>query len=194
MYCCTAKKEPVNPLRQSVVKQVFRDGLRMVELSKMQLGDYKLVIQSLRNRGQRFILFIDDLSFEDFEVDYKYIKASLEGSLEARPENVLIYVTSNRRHLIKENWSDRQSSNEEVHISDTHQEKLSFADRFGISISYYAPNQEQYLNIVEDLAKKRGILIPIEELRRQAIQWEIGHNGRSGRTAQQFITDLAARS
>ncbi|MDD3363804.1 MAG: ATP-binding protein [Syntrophomonas sp.] len=179
---------------KALLNKFYEDGLRMVELSKMQLGDYKLVIQSLRKRGQRFILFIDDLSFEDFEVDYKYIKASLEGSLEAQPENVLIYVTSNRRHLIKENWSDRQSSNKEVYISDTHQEKLSFADRFGISISYYTPNQEQYLNIVEDLAKKRGILIPSEELRRQAIQWELGHNGRSGRTAQQFITDLGARS
>ncbi len=178
---------------KALLNKFAEDGLRMVELSKMQLGDYKLVIQSLRNRGHRFILFIDDLSFEDFEVDYKYIKASLEGSLEARPENVLIYVTSNRRHLIKENWSDRQHSNEEVHISDTHQEKLSFADRFGISISYYSPNQDQYLDIVEDLAKKRDILIPIEELRRQAIQWEIGHNGRSGRTAQQFITHLAAQ-
>ncbi len=178
---------------KALLNKFSGDGLRMVELTKMQLADFGLVIQTLRNRGQRFIIFIDDLSFEDSEVDYKYIKASLEGSLEVRPENVLIYVTSNRRHLIKENWSDRQRSDEEVHISDSHQEKLSFADRFGISISYFSPDQEQYLNIVEDLAKKSNISIPADELRRLAIQWEINHHGRSGRTARQFITYLSAR-
>ncbi|MDD4801953.1 MAG: ATP-binding protein [Syntrophomonas sp.] len=179
---------------KALLNMFFKDGLRMVELGKLQLGDYKHVIQALHKRGRRFIVFIDDLSFEDSEVDYKYFKASLEGSLEAQPDNVLICVTSNRRHLIKENWNDRKTSNEEVHISDTHQEKLSFADRFGISISYYSPSQEQYLNIVEALAKKRGIIVPLEDLRKQAIQWELSHSGRSGRCAQQFITSLFARS
>lgn len=185
----TGKSSSVKALLDAFSAQ----GLRMIELSKAQLSDFSRIVQSIRERTHRFIIFIDDLSFEDFEVDYKYLKANLEGSLETRADNVLVYVTSNRRHLIKESWSDRKGSNDEVHVADTQQEKLSFADRFGISIQYYSPNQEQYLEIVNELAKKNGLEMPVEELRKLAIQWELNHNGRSGRTAQQFITYLCGK-
>jgi predicted AAA+ superfamily ATPase len=178
---------------KALLNRFASEGLRIIELTKGQLKDFNRVIQSIRGRCHRFIIFIDDLSFEDFEVDYKYIKSSFEGTLEATADNVLIYVTSNRRHLIKENWSDRQSTSEEVHISDSHQEKLSFADRFGITISYFSPDQDQYLQIVDKLACEKGIDIPLVELHRQAIRWEIGHHGRSGRTAHQFIAFITGQ-
>lgn len=169
-------------------------GLRMVELSKEQLADYPRVVQSVKNRGFRFIIFIDDLSFEDFEVEYKHAKAAIEGSLQSNPKNVLLYATSNRRHLVRENWSDRQRFDEEIHISDSHQEKLSFADRFGITLRYQAPSQEQYLRIVQYLAQKAGLGMPDEKLRKQAVEWEMKYHGRSGRTARQFINYLLGQA
>lgn len=172
---------------------IFADqGLRMIELNRNHLKDIYKITDYLRHRNYYFIFFIDDLSFEDFEVDYKYIKASMEGSLEEHPKNLLFYVTSNRRHLIQENWNDRQRGDEEVFVADSHQEKLSFADRFGISLTYLSPDQELYLEIVTELAQKEGINMDSEELRRKAIQWELNHHGRSGRTARQFIDDLLA--
>ncbi|SMB87262.1 hypothetical protein SAMN00017405_1265 [Desulfonispora thiosulfatigenes DSM 11270] len=165
-------------------------GLRLIELSKDQLTYFPELIKSIRGRGLYFIIFMDDLSFEDFEVEYKHLKAIIEGSLELRPDNVLIYATSNRRHLIKENWSDRENAHGELHMSDTEQEKLSLADRFGISITYGSPNQEEFLQIVEELAKKNMVDLPGDELRNQALKWELWHHGRSGRTASQFITHL----
>jgi predicted AAA+ superfamily ATPase len=179
---------------KALLNQFADQGLRMVELNRRQLADIYKVTDSLRHRKYRFIFFIDDLSFEDFEVDYKYIKASMEGSLEVRPQNILFYVTSNRRHLIRENWSDRQRSEEEVFPPDSQQEKLSFADRFGISLAYLPPDQELYLKIVADLAEKEGITMATDALRRSAIQWELNHHGRSGRSARQFIDDLVAHS
>lgn len=184
----TGKSSSVKALLNHFADQ----GLRMVELNRSQLSDIYKVTDYLRHRQYRFILFIDDLSFEDFEVDYKYIKASMEGSLEERPRNILFYVTSNRRHLIRENWSDRQRGDDEVFMSDSQQEKLSFADRFGISLAYLSPDQELYLKIVTELARKEGIKMETEELRRKAIQWELKHHGRSGRSARQFIDDLLA--
>jgi predicted AAA+ superfamily ATPase len=165
----------------------------MVEITRRQLADIHEITDQLRYRNYRFILFIDDLSFEDFEVDYKYIKASMEGSLETRPRNILFYVTSNRRHLVRENWSDRQSAGEEVFPPDSQQEKLSFADRFGISLVYLSPDQELYLQMVTEMAEKEGIPMETEELRNQATQWELSHHGRSGRSARQFIDDLLGR-
>ncbi|MDD4588149.1 MAG: ATP-binding protein [Heliobacteriaceae bacterium] len=167
-------------------------GLRMIELAKSDLGFLGDIVEKIRERGFRFIIFLDDLSFEDFEVEYKHLKASIEGSLEATPDNVLLYVTSNRRHLVKETWRDRQSLDEEVHVSDSHQEKLSLVDRFGITICYPAPNQGQYLRIVQQLAQKHGLNLPDDDLKRKAIEWEMNYHGRSGRTAKQFITDLSA--
>lgn len=179
---------------KALLNQFADQGLRMVELNRRQLADIYKVTDYLRHRKHRFIFFIDDLSFEDFEVDYKYIKASMEGSLEVRPENILFYVTSNRRHLIRENWNDRQRNDDEVFPPDSQQEKLSFADRFGISLAYLSPDQELYLKIVAEMAEKEGIMMAPEDLRSKAIQWELNHHGRSGRSARQFIDDLLAHS
>jgi predicted AAA+ superfamily ATPase len=164
--------------------------LRMIELNKDQLAEFGQVLNYLKNRGFYFIIFVDDLSFEDFEVEYKFIKSAIEGSLEVTPANVLIYVTSNRRHLIKENWSDRKYIDEEVHAAESEQEKLSLVDRFGLTLSFHTPAQEQYLEIVAALAKRRGISIEPEKLRAGALQWERTSHGRSGRTAQQYIKHL----
>ena len=142
----------------------------------------------LSDRPYRFIIFVDDLSFEEHEIEYKYLKAVLEGSLEPAPENVLIYATSNRRHLIREYHSDRAEN--EVKAQDTLQEKLSLSDRFGITVVYLSPDQEEYLNIVEGIAESKGIDIEPEQLRKMALKWELWHNRRSGRTAKQFIEDL----
>jgi len=183
----TGKSSSVKALLNKYAEQ----GLRMIEVSKNNLTEFTQIVRTVKDRGLRFIIFIDDLSFEDFEVEYKHIKASLEGSIEETPDNVVIYVTSNRRHLIRENWSDRQrTGEEEVYISESYQEKLSFVDRFGIILIYQSPNQAQYLQIVEELARKNGIAMPAEELKKKAIQWEMRYHGRSGRTAQQFITWL----
>lgn len=175
---------------KALLNRYAKDGLRMIELSKGQLMDFYKIIQQIRERGQRFIIFMDDLSFEDFETEYKYIKALIEGGLQKKPENVLIYVTSNRKHLVKESWKDRESAEGEVRITDSVQEKLSLADRFGIVITYLSPGQEEYLKIVQELAKKNGIDMPAEELRKRALQWEMKYHGRSGRTAHQFINHL----
>lgn len=173
---------------KALLNEYAGQGLRMIEIYKNQLADFQAVLRFIRERGRHFIIFIDDLSFEEFEVEYKYIKASIEGSLEVKPDNVLLYVTSNRRNLIRENWSERAA--DDVHGFDSRQEKLSFADRFGITITYPSPSQEHFLTIVGDLARRDGIDMPVEELQRRALQWERNYHGRSGRSAVQFIASL----
>ncbi|MFC2476655.1 MAG: DUF815 domain-containing protein, partial [Catonella sp.] len=151
------------------------------------------ILSQIKNRNYRFIIYMDDLSFEEFETEYKYLKAVIEGGLEVRPENVLIYATSNRRHLIKELWSDRvdMEHNKDVHRSDTMQEKLSLADRFGITIGYFAPNQNQYFDIVSGIAKAHPELeFDEEELYNEARKWELRNGGRSGRAARQLVDYL----
>ncbi len=134
---------------------------------------------------------MDDLSFEDFEIEYKYLKAVIEGGLEKKPENVLIYATSNRRHLIKESFHDRDGVElSDKHGGDTVQEKLSLSSRFGVSIYFGAPSMEEYQQIVAELAKKNQIQMDAETLRQEASRWEMRHGGLSGRTAQQFIDHL----
>ncbi|MBI3970544.1 MAG: ATP-binding protein [Chloroflexi bacterium] len=167
------------------------EALRLIEVPKARLGDFPLLVSLLRGRPQRFILFVDDLSFEEGETHYKELKALLEGGLEARPANVVVYATSNRRHLVREHFSDRPSpDSEEVHARDTLQEKLSFADRFGITITFPTPDQASYLAIVEALARRSGIELEPAALRSRAIEWAAWHNGRSGRTARQFVDYL----
>jgi predicted AAA+ superfamily ATPase len=167
--------------------------LRMIEVSRDELGDLPQVMALVRARRERFILFVDDLSFEEGETQYKTLKAVLEGSLEARPKNVLIYASSNRRHLIQEYFSDRNDlGNGEVRQQDTLQEKVSLADRFGIQLVFVTPNQKEYFAIVSSLAKRRKLAIGQEDLERKALQWVQLHNARSGRTARQFIDDLTA--
>ena len=166
-------------------------GLRLIEVAKDDLADFPRIIARLRDRPERFIRFVDDLSFDEHERDYRGLKAVLEGSIEARPPNVVLYATSNRRHLVQERWTDRESTlNAEVHGQDTMQEKLSLSDRFGIRAVFPAPDQARYLAIVEALVRQRQLTIDPEVLRRRALQWAEWHNGRSGRTARQFVDYL----
>ncbi|MFZ5648016.1 MAG: ATP-binding protein [Bacillota bacterium] len=164
-------------------------GLRILEIPKKHLEDYHEIIGLIKNTGLKFILFVDDLSFEDHETEYKDLKSILDGSLQAKPENAVIYATSNRRRLVREFFHER---NQDVNGLDTLQEKLSLSDRFGITVLFLSPDQELYIKIVEGLARQRGIDIPSEELRLRAIEWERWNNGRSGRTARQFVDYLAA--
>ncbi len=173
---------------KALIHEFGEEGMRMVEVTKDQLMNLSDIIARLSGRPYRFIIFVDDLSFEEHETEYKYLKAVLEGSLESAPENVRIYATSNRRHLIREYHSDRDEN--EIKAQDTLQEKLSLSDRFGITVVYLSPNQEEYLNIVEGIAESKGIDIELEQLRQMALKWELWHNRRSGRTAKQFIEDL----
>ena len=136
---------------------------------------------------------MDDLSFEEFETEYKYLKAVIEGGLEKKPDNILIYATSNRRHLIKETYGDKEGIREDMHTSDTVQEKLSLVYRFGVTIYFGAPDKKQFQKIVTTLADRYGVRMPEDELLLEANKWELNHGGLSGRTAQQFIDYLLGR-
>ena len=175
---------------KAIINQYYDKGLRMIEIYKHQFGDLQSVIAQIKNRNYKFIIYMDDLSFEEFEIEYKYLKAVIEGGLEKKPQNVLIYATSNRRHLIRENFSDKEEVREDMHTSDTVQEKLSLVYRFGVSIYFGAPNKKEFQEIVKVLAEKHGINMPQEELLLEANKWELSNGGLSGRTAQQFIDHL----
>ncbi len=178
---------------KAILNMYYSQGLRMIEVFKHEFKDLSRIIAEIKNRNYKFIIYMDDLSFEEFEIEYKYLKAVIEGGLEAKPENVLVYATSNRRHLIRETWSDRSDmSQDELHRSDTMQEKLSLAARFGVSIGFYKPSQQEFFNIVKGLAAKHPeINLSYEQLCAEANKWELSHGGISGRTAQQFINYLA---
>ncbi|MEW6638205.1 MAG: ATP-binding protein [Actinomycetota bacterium] len=184
--------------KSSTVKAIAREygdrGLRLVEIAKEDLGDLPEVLELLRGRAPRFVLFVDDLSFEEHEVEYKALKALLEGSVEEPPENVRVYATSNRRNLVRESFADRGDgiAGDDVHARDTMHEKLSLAARFGLRVTFPTPDQKQYLEIVAGLAGRRGIELPEEELVERALLWERWHSGRSGRTARQFVDELEA--
>ena len=179
---------------KALLNQYAGMGLRLVEITKHDLRQLSVIMQTLRERGKKFILFMDDLSFEEFEVEYRHLKSMMEGGVETRPDNVLIYATSNRRHLVKETWSDRTGANsEDIHSWDTVNEKISLSDRFGITLTFAPPNQDEYLRIVESMARKRNIRLPVNELRAEAIKWETAHSGRSGRIAQQFIAHIEGK-
>jgi len=180
---------------KAILNEFYDQGLRMIEIYKHQFQDLSSVIEQIKDRNYRFIIYMDDLSFEEFEIEYKYLKAIIEGGLETKPDNVLIYATSNRRHLIRETWGDRNDGNgEELHRSETMQEKLSLVNRFGVTITYSKPSQKEYFNIVTNLAKRYpDIHLTEEELCREANKWELSHGGMSGRTAQQFINYLAGK-
>jgi predicted AAA+ superfamily ATPase len=176
-------------LVKALLNEYISKGLRLVQLKKNQISFFPQLIKILQEIPLKFIIFIDDLSFNDEEEDYKSLKSLLEGGVEARPDNVLIYATSNRRHLVKESFADRQS--DDVHSRDTMEEKLSLADRFGITVTFLSPDQETYLKIVEELAVQNNLNIDRDELRQRALKWVMMHNGRSGRTAKQFIDHLS---
>ena len=177
---------------KAIVNEFYDQGLRMIEIYKHQFKDLSAVIAQIKNRNYRFIIYMDDLSFEEFEIEYKFLKAVIEGGVETKPDNILIYATSNRRHLIKENWSDRDDveSQNGMHRSDTMEEKLSLVNRFGVTINYSKPSQKEYFNIVVELAHRADLTMSDDELRAEANKWELSHGGISGRTAQQFINYL----
>ncbi|MCR5311339.1 MAG: ATP-binding protein [Lachnospiraceae bacterium] len=177
---------------KALANMYFSKGLRVIEIYKHQIEYLNAVIDLIKDRNYKFVLFMDDLSFEEFETDYKYLKAVIEGGIEKKPDNVLIYATSNRRHLINEKFSER--SDDEVHLNDTMQEKLSLYDRFGITVYFGSPGQKEYDNIVLTLAERNGISIPKEELISLARRWELNHGGKSGRCAEQFIQYIMGRS
>lgn len=174
---------------KALVNEYYDRGLRMIEIYKHQFGELSRILAEIKNRNYRFVIFIDDLSFEENEVEYKFLKAVIEGGVETRPENVLIYATSNRRHLIRETWNDRQDMEHhgDVHRSDTMEEKLSLAARFGVTIHYNAPTPKEFQAIVKALAERQGIQMDEKELAVKANAWEVRHGGFSGRTAQQFV-------
>lgn len=173
---------------KALINKYYDSGLRLIEVFKHQMQDLNDVIAQIKGRNYRFIIYMDDLSFEDHEVEYKYLKAVIEGGLEKQPENMLIYATSNRRHLIHEGFSDKldRSDDDDLHASDTVQEKLSLSARFGVSIYFGRPSKKEFDNIVRVLAQKAGIEMT-EELMLKANRWELNHGGFSGRAAQQFI-------
>lgn len=164
------------------------EDLRLIELQKDGLSDMSVLIRRLRNRRQKFILFIDDLAFDQDDHTYSLLKTILEGGLEPRPDNVAIYATSNRRNLVRQNFSDR--SGDEVDASETIQEKTALADRFGLRVAYLPLNKLEFLKLVDGLAELEGIEMDSEELHAQAIKWEARHPGRTPRTARQFIAGL----
>lgn len=177
---------------KAIVNEFYDDGLRMIEIYKHQFQYLSQVIAEIKNRNYKFIIYMDDLSFEEFEIEYKYLKAVIEGGVETRPENILIYATSNRRHLIKESWRDRNDADtvNDKHHSDTVEEKLSLVNRFGVTISFSKPNQKEFFDIVIELARREGITMSEEELKAEANKWELAHGGLSGRTARQCINYL----
>lgn len=179
---------------KAILNQYYDRGLRMIEVYKHQFQDLNDVIAQIKNRNYKFIIYMDDLSFEEFEIEYKYLKAVIEGGLEKKPDNVLIYATSNRRHLIRETFRDKSDRDEELHTNDTVQEKLSLFARFGVTIYFGGPSKKEFQNIVASLAKKAGIQMNEEELLLQANQWELSHGGLSGRTAQQFVDYLLGKA
>ena len=177
---------------KGILNEYYDQGLRIIEVYKHQFQDLNDVIAQIKNRNYRFIIYMDDLSFEEFEIEYKYLKAVIEGGLEKKPDNILIYATSNRRHLVREKSSDKLEimDDDDLHSSDTVQEKLSLVYRFGVRIYYGAPSKKEFQTIVKALAERNGITMPEDELLLEANKWELSHGGLTGRTAQQFIDHL----
>lgn len=178
---------------KAIVNEYYDRGLRMIEIYKHQFRNLSDIIAGIKNRNYRFIIYMDDLSFEEHEIEYKFLKAVIEGGVETRPDNILIYATSNRRHLIRETWNDKNDMEHDgdIHRSDTVEEKLSLVDRFGIAINYSRPDKDDFNEIVLELAKKAGLNMTEAELKQEANKWELRHGGRSGRAATQLIHHLA---
>ncbi len=178
---------------KAVLNEYYDRGLRIIEVYKHQFHALSSILEQVQDRNYRFIIFMDDLSFEESELEYKYLKAIIEGGLGRKPGNVLIYATSNRRHLIREKFSDKRELDDELHVNDTVQEKLSLVARFGVTIYFGSPDKKEFQNIVKVLAERHHVEMPEEELLAEANKWELQHGGLSGRTASQFITYLLSR-
>lgn len=166
------------------------DGLRIIEMPKHCIKDIPALSKKLAESPNKYIIFLDDLTFESHETEYRALKVAMEGQIQANPDNVLIYATSNRRHLIRENWADREGG--EIHVNDQMQETLSLSERFGISLVFSAPNQKEYLNIVSEMLKKYGIEMDAD-IEKKAVVWQMNYGGRSARCAKQFVTSYVSK-
>ncbi len=175
---------------KGILNRYYERGLRIIEIYKHQIRDINDVIAQIKNRNYKFIIYMDDLSFEDYETEYKYLKAVIEGGLEKKPDNILIYATSNRRHIVREKFSDKAERDDDLHTNDTVQEKISLAYRFGVWIFFARPNKKEFDIIVKTLADRYGVKMEESELLLEANKWELSHGGLSGRCAQQFIDHL----
>lgn len=173
---------------KAIINEYYDDGLRLIEVDKNKLCDFTKIIRILKSKNLKFIIFVDDLVFEEGEASYSALKTILEGGVENRSNNILIYATTNRKHLVKETFSER--SGDDVHANDTIEEKLSLADRFGMTVSFYSPDQKEFLKIIDGVAEARGIKVEKEYLHAEALKWVRWYNARSPRTAIQFINWL----
>ena len=176
---------------KALLNEFYPKGLRVIEMPKESLMDFPTLVDQIAPLPMKFVIFIDDLSFSRQDDTYAALKAVLEGGLAARPENTLIYATSNRRHLLRESFSDRDG--DEIHLGDTIQESLSLADRFGLSIRFSLPDKARYLEIVRQLAYQRGLEEHMPELEAGAERWATERGGRSPRCARQFIRAAEAK-
>jgi len=183
---------------KALLNEFYPDGLRLVQLHRHDLLDLPEIMERLWDRQEKYILFCDDLAFEADDAEYKELKALLEGGLHERPKNMLIYATSNRRHLMPTRMSDSiahamASENDEAHPGDTLEEQLSLVDRFGLRLGFYHIDQETYLEIVQNMVSARGISYDPDKLEHEALRWTLSHSSRSGRSARQFVDDLEGR-
>ncbi|EHJ00025.1 protein of unknown function DUF815 [Clostridium sp. DL-VIII] len=176
---------------KAITNEFYDEGLRLIEVDKNKLADFTKIIRILKNKNLKFIIFVDDLVFEEGEASYSALKTILEGGVENRSNNILIYATTNRKHLVKETFSER--AGDDVHANDAIEEKLSLADRFGITVSFYSPDQKEYLKIVNGIVEARGIEVDKEYLRAEALKWVMWYNARSPRTAIQFVNWLEGK-
>ncbi len=174
---------------KATLNRFFHSGLRMIQIQKHQFVHLGNLTEKLKLRNYRFVLYMDDLSFEDFEVEYKYLKAAIEGGLQEKPDNVLIYATSNRRHIIKETFAEREGG-DDIHRNESIQEKISLSDRFGLMIYYPKPTQTEYFDMALHIAKREGIELSDEQIISEARKWGVSHGGFSGRAAEQLIIHL----
>lgn len=177
---------------KAILNEYYDDGLRMIEIYKHQFKDLSAIINQVKDRNYKFIIYMDDLSFEEFEIEYKFLKAVIEGGLEKRSDNVLIYATSNRRHLVREKYSDKEERDDDLHTRDTVAEKLSLSARFGVSVYFGSPDKKLFNEIVKGLAQKNNIKVDENTLLMEANKWELSHGGLSGRTAEQFISYMVS--
>lgn len=167
------------------------EGLRLIEVQKEELTDIPRLVRTLGHRPQKFIIFIDDLSFDKEDRTFSSLKSILEGGLEPRPANVAVYCTSNRRHLVRQNFSDR--SGDEIDANETIQDKTSLAERFGLRVLFSELNKFQFIQMAEELALAKGIEIDHETIQAEAVKWDIRHPSRSPRSANQFVASLLAK-
>ena len=172
---------------KALLNMFAKDGLRVIELPKSAITKIPELTKQLEDSPHKYILFLDDLTFERHDTEYRALKIAMEGQLQANAGNVLVYATSNRRHLIRETWADRDGG--EVHVNDNKQEMLSLAERFGISLFFPAPDSKQYIEIVRVLLERNGIEMT-EEIKKEAVRWEMNYGGKSGRCAKQFVADF----